>query len=289
MISVYKKELRSYFTNMTGYIAIGLILIMIGIFVKILCLGDGGYPNMEYALPTAAVILLLAVPIVTMRSFAEERQQKTDQLLYALPLTTVQIVLGKYLAMMTVFAVPVAVLMLYPLILSLYGSVNFLASYAALLLFLIMTAAMVGMCMFMSSLTESQTIAAVLGSALLIVCYFSTVLVGALPNTAVASYLAFTVLILLVALAIYYFVKNYWVAFSAAVVLETANLIAYLLDKTSYAGLFQEVMGGIAIFDIFNTAVTSQLFDLTAVVYYLSIAAFFTFLTVQTVEKRRYN
>jgi ABC-2 type transport system permease protein len=288
MISVYKKELKSYFTNMTGYIAIGLILIMTAIFVKLICL-DGAYPNLEYALPTASIILLLAVPIITMRSFAEERQQETDQLLFSLPLTTVQIVMGKYLAMMTVFAVPVAILALYPLVLAMYGSVNFLATYASLLLFLIMTAAMVGIGMFMSSLTESQTIAAVLGSAVLIVCYFASVLVGALPTTAVASYLAFTVLGLVLALAIYYFVKNYWVAFSVAVVLEAANLIAYLVDKTAYAGLFQEAMGAIAIFDIFNVAVNSQLFDLTAVVYYLSIAAFFTFLTVQTVEKRRYN
>jgi ABC-2 type transport system permease protein len=288
MISVYKKELKSYFTNMTGYIALGLILIMTAIFVKLICF-DRAYPNLEYALPTASIILLLAVPIITMRSFAEERQQKTDQLLFSLPLTTVQIVMGKYLAMMTVFAVPVAILALYPLVLAMYGSVNFLATYASLLLFLIMTAAMVGIGMFMSSLTESQTIAAVLGSAVLIVCYFASVLVGALPNTAVASYLAFTVLGLVLALAVYYFVKNYWVAFSVAVVLEAANLIAYLVDKTAYAGLFQEAMGAIAIFDIFNVAVNSQLFDLTAVVYYLSIAAFFTFLTVQTVEKRRYN
>jgi ABC-2 type transport system permease protein len=288
MISVYKKELKSYFTNMTGYIAIGLILVMTAIFIKLICL-DQFYPNLEYALPTASIILLLAVPIITMRSFAEERQQKTDQLLFSLPLTTVQIVMGKYLAMMTVFAVPVAILALYPLVLAMYGSVNFLATYASLLLFLIMTAAMVGIGMFMSSLTESQTIAAVLGSAVLIVCYFASVLVGALPNTAVASYLAFTVLGLVLALAVYYFVKNYWVAFSVAVVLEAANLIAYLVDKTAYAGLFQEAMGAIAIFDIFNVAVNSQLFDLTAVVYYLSIAAFFTFLTVQTVEKRRYN
>ena len=287
MNAVYKKELKSYFSNMTGYIAIAMILVMTGIFVKILSF-DGHYPNMAAALPTAAIILLLAVPIITMRSFAEERRQRTDQLLYTLPISTTQIVMGKYLAMLTVFAVPVGVMCLYPLILSMYGPVNFAASYASLLTFFFMIAGMTGICMFMSSLTESQVIAAVLGSGILILCYFAQLLAGALPTTAVASYIAFTVLILLVALAVYYFVKNYWIAFSVAVVLEAIVLIAYMIDRTLFAGLFQKAVGAIAIFDIFNTAVNSQLFDLTAVVYYLSIAVLFAFLTIQTVEKRRY-
>jgi len=286
--AVYKKELRGYFTNMTGYIAIAMILAMTGIFLKILSL-DGLYPNMEYALPTASIILLLAVPIITMRSFAEERQQKTDQLLFSLPLTTGQIVMGKYLAMITVFAIPVGVMALYPLILSMYGPVNFLATYSALLIFFFMIAAMVGICMFLSSLTESQIIAAVLGSGVLIVCYFASLLTSALPTTSVASYIAFTVLILVVALAIYYFTRNYWVSFATAVVLEAALLIFYTLNKTAFAGLFHSVVSKIAIFDIFNNTVNVQMFDLTAVIYYLSIAALFAFLTVQTVEKRRYN
>lgn len=101
MGAVYKKELKAYFSNMTGYISIALILVMSGIFVKLINF-ESHYPSMEMALPTVSLILMLAVPIVTMRSFAEERHQKTDLLLYTLPLKTSQIVLGKYLAMMTV-------------------------------------------------------------------------------------------------------------------------------------------------------------------------------------------
>ena len=75
MSAVYKKELKSYFSNMTGYIAIALILVMAGIFVKLINF-QYGYPTMETVLPTVALILMLAVPIVTMKSFAEERHQK---------------------------------------------------------------------------------------------------------------------------------------------------------------------------------------------------------------------
>lgn len=288
MGAVYKKELKSYFSNMTGYISVALILVMSGIFVKLLNF-ESHYPSMEMALPTVALILMLAVPIVTMKSFAEERHQKTDLLLYTLPLKTSQIVLGKYLAMMTVFAIPTVIMAFYPLIMTMYGKVALLATYASLLAFYLLCGAMVAVCMFMSSLTESQVIAAVLGVTALVVCYASTLLAGALPNTAVASYIAFTVLICLLALAVYWFVRSYWVAFSVAVVLEGGVLAAYLINSSLFAGLFQKFISAISIFDSLSSFVNNQLVDMTTIVYYLSISFLFCFLTVQTVEKRRFS
>ena len=288
MGAVYRKELKAYFSNMTGYIAMAMILLMTSIFVKIYCF-DSKYPTMEYALPTAAIILLLAIPILAMRSFAEERRQKTDLLLYTLPISTTQIVLGKYFAMMTVLAVPTVVLMFYPLLLSLYGTVNILASYVSLLLFYLLAAAMTAICMFMSSLTESQVIAAVLGSATLILCYFAQLLAETLPTTALASYIAFTVVICLLWLVIYSFTKNYWVAFATAVVLEAILLIVYMIKRSLFTGLFQKVVGKIALFDVFSASVGTQLFDLSTVIYFLSISVLFSFLTIQTVEKRRFS
>ena len=273
---------------MTGYIAIALILVMAGIFVKLINF-QYGYPNMETVLPTVALILMLAVPIVTMKSFAEDRHQKTDLLLYTLPLKTSQIVLGKYLAMMTVFAIPTVIMMFYPIVMSMYGTVSFLATYTSILAFYLLCAAMVAICMFMSSLTESQIIAAVLGVTALVVCYASTLLAGALPDTAIASYIAFTVLICLIALAVYYFVRNYWIAFTTAVVLEAGILIVYLSDNSIFAGLFQKFVTAISIFDALNSFVTNQLVDMTVIIYYLSIAFLFCFLTVQSVEKRRWS
>lgn len=288
MIAVYKKELRSYFSNMTGYIAIAMILLMSGIFVKMVSF-DGRMPQMEYALPNVTIILMLAIPIVTMRSFAEEKHQRTDQLLYTLPISTAQIVVGKYLAMMTVFALPTLILAIVPIVLSMYGTVHYLASYGAILTFYLLIAAMASICMFMSSLTESQVIAAVLGSGVLILCYFSQLLTSVIPTTEVASYIAFTILAALVALIVYHFVKNYWVAFSVAVVLEAIVLILYIVDSSLFLGLIQKAVGIIALFDIYADTVSSQLIDLSALVYYLSISVLFSFLTVQAVEKRRYS
>ena len=287
MISIYKKELRAYFNNMTGYIAIAMILMMAGIFIKVTCF-DNHLAQMEFALPTVSIILMLAVPIVTMRSFAEERHQGTDRLLYTLPLSTAKIVLGKYFAMLTVFAVPTFILGLIPFVLKVYGSVDLFASYAALFTFFLLVAAMTAVGMFMSALTESQIIAAVLGSGALILCYFAELLTDVLPKTELASYLSFAVLAVLVAVIVYRFVRNYWVAFAVGVVLEAVVLLLYVVDPSLFLGLIQKTVAAIALFSIYDDAVYSQLLDLSVVVWFLSISVFFSFLTVQVVEKRRY-
>lgn len=288
MGAVYKKELRSYFTNMTGYIAIALILMMTGIFAKVLNFNQG-YPDFEYALPTVSLILMLAVPIITMRSFAEEKHQRTDLLLYTLPLSSAQIVMGKYLAMMTVFAIPSAFMLFIPLILCMYGTVNLLSAYAAILAFFLLCGAMVAICMFMSTLTESQVIAAVLGIAALVLCYAASLLAQSVPTTAIASFIAFTVLILLLAFAVYYFVRDYWISFTFAVLAEGVMLIVYVSDSTKFSGLFQKFINNISIFDKLNSFISNQLVDITTLIYYLSIIVVFCFLTGQTVEKKRWS
>ena len=288
MDAVYRKELRSYFSNMSGYIPIALILMMTGIFVKLYSL-NYGYPQMEVALPNVTLVLLFAIPILAMRSFAEERRQKTDILLYSLPVTTGQIVAGKYFAMMTVIAVPCGIMLLVPFLMSMYGKVNLLMSICAIVAFYLLCAAMTAICMFMSSLTESQIIAAVISFITLLCLYASSMISEAIPTTPVASFISVTVMICLAGLIVYLFTKNYWIAFGVAVAGEIVALAFYLKDSSLYTGLAQKIISAISIFNRIDAFVTDQLFDMTAVVYYISIAFAFCFLTVQVVDRRRYN
>jgi ABC-type transport system involved in multi-copper enzyme maturation permease subunit len=130
MFAIYKKELKNYFINMTGYIFIGFMLAITGIFTTLVNL-IGTYPSFENVLSNITIVFLLIIPILTMRSVAEERHSKTDQLLYSLPVSVTQIVLAKYLAMFTVFLIPVAIIGLYPLILSIFGlGINFGIDFA---------------------------------------------------------------------------------------------------------------------------------------------------------------
>lgn len=288
MGAIYKKELRSYFTNMTGYVSIALILLLTGIFVRVICLSSG-YPTMEQALYYTSLVLILAVPILAMRSFAEERRQKTDILMYSLPLSTVQIVLGKYLAMLTVLAIPMAVMTFYPLILTLYGTVDLITTYAAILALFLLSASMAGICMFMSSLTESQVIAAVLGISAILLCYTSSLIAGAVPSTAVASLVAFLIIDVLIGAVIYYFTRNKYVSAGVPAVFAAGIVIVYIADDTVFEGLFQKVTDAISLFERFYSFIDFRVIDITGYIYYISVAFLFVFFTVQTVEKRRFN
>lgn len=288
MTAIYKKELRSYFTGMIGYSAIAMILVMSGIFVKIVCF-DNRLPMMQYALPTVSVILLLAVPIITMSSFASEKQTKTDQLLYSLPISAMQIVCGKYLAMLTVFAIPTLVLGIVPIILTLYGDVSLFPTYSALLIFFLLIAAMTAISMFMSTLAETPITAAVMSAAVLIAMYYSPTLMSVIPTTEVASFIAFMVIAAAISLIVYAFVKDFYIAAGVAAVLEIGIAVTYYFNSGLFLGLIQRAVSAFSLFDRFDVAVRSGMLDITTVAYYLSVSVIFSFLTVQMVEKRRYN
>lgn len=172
MGAVYKKELRSSLTGMTGALFIAVVLCVVSVFTFIVNIWSG-YPHFEYSLINSSFWSLILVPILTMKLFAEERHSKTDRLLYSLPLTGTQVVLGKFFAMITVFAIPCAVFAVYPPILaSLYtGKLQYTTCYAGLLTYFLMGCAIIAICMFISSLTDSQLISAVLSIVVLILLY----------------------------------------------------------------------------------------------------------------------
>ncbi len=287
MGSVYKKELRSYFCNMQGAIFSGFLLLIAGIMTVLYNL-KGLYPNFEYVLSDTGFIFLLIVPIVTMRVFAEEKHAKTDQLLYSLPLKVTDIVLGKYFAAVTVFLLPVGVMSLYPLILSLYGKVNFAAAYGALFGFILLGCALLAIGMFISTLTESQVIAAVISFGTLLLLYLMKALTSLIPNTSGASFVAFSVVAVLFGLLVWAMTKDRYAGLFTALLAESALVFLYFKFKDSFAGLFAKVMEKLSVFDRFSGFVNG-IFDLTAVVYYLSVVAFCVFLCVQSVEKKRWS
>ena len=161
MIAVYKRELRSYLTSMIGYLFIFFILLLTGIYFSAYQLG-AAYPRFEYTLSALTFVFLISVPILTMRVLAEERKQKTDQLLLTAPVSVEKIVLGKYFALVTIFAIPMLIMCFYPLLMTKFGTVSLGAAYTAILGFFLLGCANLAIGVFISSLTESQVIAAVL-------------------------------------------------------------------------------------------------------------------------------
>lgn len=287
MTAIYKRELKSYYHGVTGSIFTAFLLLMTGLYMTAYNL-SGTYPNFEIVLSSLVFVFLLLIPLITMRSFSEDLKGRTDQILYSLPLKLSSVVLAKYLAMLTVLAVPLSVMCLYPLILSFFGTVNFASAYSAIVGFFLLGAALTAVGMFLSSLTESQVIAAVLTFGAFILMYLMSGLVSLFPVTATASLFAFLALSAAVGLVFYVLTKHLPASAGVALALMAVVLAVYLFAGNRFAGAFPALLSALQLFGRFNTF-ANGLFDLTAAVYYLSISVLFVFLTVQSLEKRRWS
>ena len=232
MRAIYKRELRSYLTSMTGYIFMAVLLAVAGLYYTANCL-VGGYPVFGVILSSIYFVLLIVVPVLTMRSMAEEKKQKTDQLLLTAPVSIWQIVAGKYLAMLTVFLIPMLVLCLYPLILLQFGSVSLPMAYASIFGYTLFGAACLAIGLFLSALTESQVIAAVL---------------------------TFGVLFFL-------------------------NMSSGIANVIGAEGILADILSAVCIYEPFINFVQG-IFDLTGVVYYVTVVLLFLFFTVQLLHKK---
>ena len=287
MTAVYRKELKSYFCGMTGAIFIGFVLLFTGIFTVVNNF-KGYYPDFEYTVSAVSFIYLLVIPIITMRSVAEEKRAKTDKLLYSLPMSMGEIVCAKYFAMLTVLLIPTVVMSLYPLIMSSYGIVNFSAAYAMIFAFFLLGATLISIGMFIYSLTESQVIAAVASLGVMILDYFMTGIANLIPMSAAASLAGVIGLIVVLGLIVNVMVKNQLIAICASAILCGAAVLVYIFAPSILEGLIPNFLSSVSAFDKL-TSFRSGIFDLTAVVYYLSVSALFVFLTVQSMEKKRWN
>lgn len=287
MKAIYKRELKAYFNNILGYIFCAFILLFIGIYTMAINL-NGASANFEYAIGNMGFIYLIAVPIITMRAIAEERKQKTDQLLYSLPISMSEVVLGKFFAMLTVLLIPTLIAGIYPLILSAYGKINFFASYGTLFAFFMLGASLIAMGIFISALTENQVVAVIGTFIILLVNYYMVTLANLISYSVTATFIAFSVIILLAALCVYLITKNAVVGVLIAAVCEVALSIYKLAKPDALYGVFPKIMNEISVFERFYNF-PNGIFDITSLVYFAAVAAIFLFLTVQAMEKRRWS
>ncbi len=287
MIAVLKHELRLYFHSLTAYVFGAFLLAFVGIGAMLYNI-QAAVSNFEFVLSFGSLVFVVIVPILTMRVIAEERKQKTDQLLYALPITTAQVILGKYLALLVVYLIPLALICLYPLVFSQFGEVYLPTSYGSILAFFVLGAALIALGVFISSLTDNQGFAAGIGIAAILLNYYSVSLSEYISSTAFGSLAALCVLVVLLAMLVKYLTKNETLAYFGAGGLLVLIMGFYMYDPTKFEGLLPQVMADLSLFERFYVFVNG-VFDMTAIVYYLTAIVFFLFLAVQSLEKRRYN
>lgn len=287
MIAIFKKELKTYFASMTGYIFIGILLLLAGIMCLSINLFNGP-TNYELSLSMVSYIFLLIVPILTMSVVADERKNKTDQLLYSLPVNASGIVVGKFGALVAVFAVPVLVMCLFPFVLSLYGQVNFLSAYTGIFGFFLLGCALLSFGLLISSLTESPVIAAVISFFSLLFMYLLSYFASLIPAGAFSSYLCFVALAAAVSALVYLLTNHTWFSLGLLVVACGGLTALYFVSPAVFEGLFPSFLNWLCVYDRYLSFV-GGMFDVTGVVYYISIIFLCLFFSVQSLEKRRWK
>ena len=285
MTAIYRKELRLYFGGMLGWVIAAILLLFAGLFTAAFHLIGG---NTDFSLVLIAMqwVLIVTVPFLTMRSIAQERHTRTDHLLYSLPLSLWEIVLGKYFAMLTVFLLPTAVTALYPLILGGLGAFSLAAAYTALLGYALMGASLIAVCTYLSSLVENQITAAIVSIVTLLLIYLLNTLSGLLPSGAIGSYIGCAVLLLGVGALLWRAANNLNLGLIAGAVLIFLTTLIYLLKPSLFEGLLPRLIASVDLFSRFGGFAYGRM-DLVGIVFYISVSLFSLFLTVQVMEKRR--
>lgn len=236
MTAIYKRELKAYFCSMTGWLFLAANIFLSGLYFFALNLRFG-YSSMANTVYSILFLLLITVPLLTMRMMSEERRQKTDQLILTSPVSVGKVVLGKYLAAATIFTISTLVIAVYPLILSRFGTVSFGESYTALLAYYLYGLSCIAIGLFISSVTESQVIAAVLSFGALFLGYMMNSITGLISST--------------------------------------GNLLTRILNIYDMTSRLENMMQGTL--------------ELKSVLYFITFTVVFLFLTVQSVQKRRYQ
>lgn len=234
MSAIFRRELGAFFTSGIAYVFLSVFYLLAGLFFYMYTLSSST-TDMSGMFSMLFAVIIFLIPILTMKSFSEEKKQKTEQGLLTAPVGLGGIVLGKYFATILMYIFGVSIVLIYALIISYFGSVDWGILFSNYLALILLGAAFIAIGMFISSLTENQVVAAVGGiCSLLFLC-----LVDILTN-----YISI-------------------------------DFITDFLNSISFYNKYYEFTCGI--------------FNLSSVLFYISTAVIFNFLTVRVFEKRRWS
>ena len=233
MGAIFKREFKSYFQSISGFLFIGCFLLIFGIFAFDYNLFKLS-PSIVYALSDMLPIAAILMPIVALNSILGEYKNGTYKLLYSLPLSASQIFWGKYLSVISIVCIPTALIALFPFVLNFFGDINFISAFGSLFAFLLFEIALATVYFFISSISVTMTVGAVVSYVVVLVLYALNLLASLIP-------------------------------------IEWLNDI---LSRVSLFGSFDNFLYGV--------------FDLRAIIYYLSITAVFALLAYRSINKKRF-
>ena len=288
MIAVLRKELRSCFSNMYGYILMCAYLFFAGLFTSSVCL-FGGSSSIELSYGYLSFIFLLAVPFLTMKGMSDERRQKTDTLLYSLPIGSLDIVMGKFLSMTIIMGICDLIGFSAIFILSFYGKINLISAIGGTIALYLCGCSLLSVGLFISTLSGNILISALLSFGAMLIIYFMPNLVSFIPTTAVGSFITLTIIILLFSSLTAYLSKSFSVSIAFFLILELLNISALLFFPDTEKNLAVKLFSFLSVTDKLTTFTTYAVFDIQNILYFISFTALFIYFTYLSVEKRRWR
>lgn len=287
MTAIFKREFKSCFTGMIGWVIAAVSLFFLGLYFtnRNLLYASSDFASVLY---TMTMILLFLMPAISMRSFAEERKNKTDQLLLTSPVSIPAIVAGKFLAELAVFALPLAAAVVMPLLLQAFGTVSLVAAYSALLGYLLLGGACLAVGTWISALTENQILAYLATFGALLVAYLMNGIQTMFTTGNLLAFIVFMIVLLVASVLVGVICKR---LAAGAVVFCAGAVVLFVLFQLRPAWLltaFNAVLSALALFEPFKDIV-GGMFSIPAIVYYLSVMGLFLFLTGQALARRRWN
>lgn len=287
MTAIFKREFKSCFTGMIGWVIAAVSLFFLGLYFtnRNLLYASSDFASVLY---TMTMILLFLLPAISMRSFAEERKNKIDQLLLTSPVSIPAIVAGKFLAELAVFALPLAAAVVMPLLLQAFGTVSLVAAYSALLGYLLLGGACLAVGTWISALTENQILAYLATFGALLVAYLMNGIQTMFTTGNLLAFIVFMIVLLVASVLVGVICKR---LAAGAVVFCAGAVVLFVLFQLRPAWLltaFNAVLSALALFEPFKDIV-GGMFSIPAIVYYLSVIGLFLFLTGQALARRRWN
>ena len=287
MLAIFKKELKTYFLTPTGWIFLAVFLLISGILYSTQLVFPG---NAQYSmfLSSLLIIYLLVVPLLTMRIFTDEKRFGTDQLLLTGPSNLWGIVMGKFLAAYTVLLITMAVTMIYPVLLSFHGKLDWPMIFGSYIGIVLLGASFIAIGIFISQISEGVVGAAVLTFCALIITFIIDFMQQYMPVTEISGLVWSAILIAIPLFWLYSSGRNWAVTAAVALVFAGVILLVWFFGRDLFGGLIGKSLGWLSLTRRFGLF-TMGILGLDPILYYLSFTGFFLFLTVQGLEKRRWN
>ncbi len=287
MLAILKKELKLYFLTPTGWVFLAVFLLVSGIMYSTQLVFPG---NSQYSmfLTSLLFVYLFVIPLLTMRIFTDEKRFRTDQLLLTGPSNLWGIVLGKFLAAFSVFLITIAVTIIYPILLSFHGKLDWPMIFGTYFGFILLGSAFIAIGVFVSQVSEGVVGAAVLTFCAIIITFIIDFMQQYMPTTELSGLVWAVILIAIPLARLYSSGKNWGITAAVALVFAVLLLLVWLFGRDLFSGLIGKSLSWLSLTRRFGSF-SMGILSLGAIIYYLSFSGFFLFLTVQSLEKQRWS